>query len=136
MQIQTLSLKNFRNYKTETIDFSAGTNILCGDNAQGKTNLLEAVYLFSHGRSHRARSDSELIRFGNEKYTLKLLFADAQREYNAVMRCSREGKKLIKINNVPITKLSMLMSYLNVVMFTPEDLELVKGAPSGRRRPP
>lgn len=134
MHINALTVDSFRNYKYGHIELCPTTNVFYGNNAQGKTNLLEAVYLFSHGRSHRARSDSELIRFGDEKYTLKLLFVDAQREYNAVMRCSREGKKQIKINNVPITKLSMLMSYLNVVMFTPEDLELVKGAPSGRRR--
>lgn len=134
MHINALTVDSFRNYKNGHIKLCPATNVFYGNNAQGKTNLLEAVYLFSHGRSHRARTDSELIRFGDERYILKLLFEDSEREYNAVMRCGKEGKKQIKINNVPITKLSMLMSYLNVVMFTPEDLELVKGAPSARRR--
>ena len=134
MHIKTLEVENFRNYTHEAINLCPGTNVFYGNNAQGKTNLLEAVYLFSHGRSHRAKNDSELIRFGESLYKLSLCFADEDREYNALMRYNREGKKQIKINNVPITKLSMLMSYLNVVMFAPEDLELIKGSPSGRRR--
>lgn len=134
MHIKTLSVENFRNYEKQSIELCPATNVFYGNNAQGKTNLLEAVYLFSHGRSHRAKSDAELIRFGEVMYSLVLEFCDEERDYKAVMRYMKEGKKQIKINNVPITKLSMLMSYLNVVMFAPEDLELIKGSPSGRRR--
>ena len=134
MFIKSLSVANFRNYDIEFITFSPNTNIIYGNNAQGKTNLLEAVYLFSHGRSHRAKSDTEMIRFGKPFMKLSLEFSDSVRDYNAAMRLSSNGKKQIQINNVPITKLSMLMNYLNVVMFSPEDLELVKGSPSVRRR--
>ena len=134
MHIKTLTVDKFRNYEHEFVELCSGTNVFYGNNAQGKTNLLEAVYLFSHGRSHRARSDAELIKFNEGIATLELDFADSNREYNAVMRFSRDGKKQIKINNVPVKKLSMLMSYLNVVIFSPENLEMVKGAPSARRR--
>ncbi len=134
MYIKTLRAEDFRNYRYQELNLSPDINVFYGNNAQGKTNILEACYLFSHGRSHRAKFDTELIRFGENLFTLNAIFADSVREYNALMRINRQGKKLIKINNVPITKLSMLMSYLNVVMFTPEDLELIKGSPSVRRR--
>lgn len=134
MYIKSLTAKNFRNYAREEIFLSPETNVFYGNNAQGKTNLLEACYLFSHGRSHRARTDSELIRFGENLFTLRATFVDKRREYDAQISINTEGKKLIKINNVPITKLSQLMNYLNVVMFTPDDLELIKGSPSARRK--
>ena len=134
MKIKSLTLHNFRNYERETVTFSENTNIVFGNNAQGKTNLLEAVYLFSHGKSHRTKSDAEMIKFGNEFMRLTLEFADKNRDYRAIMQLAKNGKKSVRINNVPITKLSMLMHYLKVVMFSPEDLEIVKGAPQLRRR--
>ncbi|MBO5059878.1 MAG: DNA replication/repair protein RecF [Clostridia bacterium] len=134
MRVKSLSVSNFRNYEKETVSFCEDTNVIYGNNAQGKTNLLEAVYLFSHGKSHRTKSDSELIRFGADFARLSIEFADKDRDYRAVMQLLPGGRKSVKINNVPITKLSMLMRYLNVVMFSPEDLEIVKGAPQLRRR--
>ena len=134
MYIKTLTLENFRNYEKQSLTLSRETNVFYGNNAQGKTNILEACYLFSHGRSHRTKSDSELIRFGKNLFTLGAEFEDSRREYSALIRMNTEGKKVIKINNVPITKLSELMNYLNVVMFSPDDLELVKGSPSVRRK--
>ena len=134
MYIKSLVVENFRNYKKQELKLSPGTNVFFGNNAQGKTNILEACYLFSHGRSHRAKSDTELIKFGEKLFTLNAVFTDSVREHNAVIRINAEGKKMIKVNNVPVTKLSQLMSYLNVVMFAPDDLELIKGSPSVRRR--
>lgn len=134
MHISSLSLTNFRNYTAEKIEFSPRTNVIYGDNAQGKTNILEAVYIFSQGKSHRAKSDRELIKFGEDFAKLSLNFHDEERDYSAALQLMKNGKKSIKINHVQITKLSMLMNYLNVVMFSPEDLDLVKGAPSARRR--
>ncbi len=134
MYIKSLTAKNFRNYSLEEVYLSPETNVFYGNNAQGKTNLLEACYLFSHGRSHRAKSDTELIRFGENLFTLKATFADEKRDYEAKICINTEGKKLIKINNVSLTKLSQLMNYLNVVMFAPDDLELIKGSPLARRR--
>ncbi|HAL63660.1 MAG: DNA replication/repair protein RecF [Firmicutes bacterium] len=133
MKIKKLTVLNFRNYSQEEILFGENTNIIFGDNAQGKTNLLEAVYLFSHGRSHRTKSDTEMIKFGSEFMKLYLEFSDENRSYKASLQLTKSGKKAININNVPITKLSMLMSYLNVVMFSPEDLQIIKGAPLVRR---
>ena len=135
MHINSLKLKNFRNYSEASFEFSPLTNVIYGDNAQGKTNILEAVYMFAQGRSHRAKSDKELIKFGEDTSQLEIEFEDSDREYNAKIRLNKHGsgKKSVWINSVPIKKLSKLMSYLNVVMFSPEDLDLVKGSPSFRR---
>ncbi len=134
MRVKKLTVTNFRNYEHEEVEFSENTNIILGKNAQGKTNLLEAIFLFSHGRSHRIKTDDEMIKFGEDYMRLLLEFSDKDRDYRAVFQLFKNGKKSIKINNVPIIKLSMLMSYLNVVMFSPEDLQLIKGAPQLRRR--
>ncbi|MCD8390399.1 MAG: DNA replication/repair protein RecF [Firmicutes bacterium] len=133
MYISSLSLKNFRNYKSLDISFSPFTNVIYGDNAQGKTNILEALYMFAQGRSHRAKSDRELIMFGEDAARLSLDFHDSERDYGAVMQLGRNGKKTIKINHVQISRLSKLMNYLNAVMFAPEDLTLIKGSPGARR---
>lgn len=134
MNIQKLTLENFRNYRYEEIEFSPVTNVIYGDNAQGKTNLLEAVCMFAYGRSKRARSDSELIKFGEKQFRIKLEFSDLHREHKASIIAAANGKKIIKINNVAINRLSQLVSYLNVVMFSPQELDIVKGSPSVRRR--
>ena len=108
MYISSLSLANFRNYTSEKIEFSPYTNVIYGDNAQGKTNILEAVYIFSQGRSHRAKSDKELIKFGEDFSRLSLDFHDSERDYTAAMQLMKNGRKNIKINHVQITKLSKL----------------------------
>jgi DNA replication and repair protein RecF len=133
MHINSLELHNFRNYEHERFEFSPLTNVIYGDNAQGKTNILEAVYMFSQGRSHRAKSDKELIRFGEDFARLSAAFEDNSRSHTAKIQLKSNGKKSVSVNSVPINKLSKLMSYLNVVMFSPEDLDLVKGSPSFRR---
>lgn len=134
MHVNSLELKNFRNYTAQRLEFSPHTNVIYGNNAQGKTNILEAVYLFAHGRSHRAKNDKELIKFGEEFSRIAIEFEDTSRSHSAKMHLKRNGKKAVSINSVPINKLSKLMSYLNVVMFSPEDLDLIKGSPSFRRR--
>lgn len=134
MFIKKLSLRNFRNYENEMVEFSPHTNIIYGNNAQGKTNILEAVYLFAQGRSHRAKTDKELVRFGCDFAALSIEFEDSKREYAGKMQILKGGRKAVNINGVNITKLSRLMSYLNVVMFSPEDLSIVKGSPNIRRR--
>lgn len=134
MHINSLSLTNFRNYTDEKVSFSPFTNIIYGNNAQGKTNLLEAVYMFSQGRSYRANSDKELILFGCDHTIIQSDFSSSQRDFSAKIRIGRDDKKKITVNNVAISKLSMLISYFNVVMFSPEDLELVKGSPGIRRK--
>ncbi len=134
MHIKSLTLKNFRNYGFQNVEFSPHTNLIYGNNAQGKTNILEAIYLFSHGRSHRAKQDSELISF-NAPYSMQeISFFSQGRDFHSQMVINSTGKKMIKVNNIAITKLSKLMSYLNIVLFSPEDLSLIKGSPSVRRR--
>ena len=134
MHIERLKLRDFRNYENAELEFSPLTNVIYGDNAQGKTNILEAVYLFAQGRSHRAKSDKELIRFRWSCARLGLDFSDSRRSYSCEMKISHNGRKSVSVNHVHIMKLSKLMSYLNVVMFSPEDLDIVKGSPSARRR--
>lgn len=134
MYIKKLRLRDFRNYKRAELTFSPRTNIIYGDNAQGKTNILEAVYLFAQGRSHRADTDKELVRFGCDFAGLEIEFEDSNRSYTGKMQITDRGKKGVRINHVNINKLSELMNYLNVVMFSPEDLGLVKGSPGNRRR--
>ncbi len=134
MNINSLILTDFRNYEKEKIEFSPYTNIIYGNNAQGKTNLLEAVSMLSHGRSSRAKSDRELIRFGEQRACIEAELESGVRVHSVCMRVLKNGKKQIKVNDVPIAKLSMLMNYFNTVMFSPEDLDLIKGSPSVRRR--
>lgn len=133
MEVKRLTLKNFRNYSEETIEFSPRTNLIYGDNAQGKTNILEAVYLAANGRSHRAKADTQMVKFGEEYARVQVEFADRNRTYKIVIGLLPGNKKSVKINDVPINKLSVLVNYLNVVMFSPEDLELIKGSPRMRR---
>ena len=134
MYVKTIKLQNFRNYKSQTIEFSKNTNILCGNNANGKTNILEAVHLFAYGKSHRSKSDSEMIRFGEEAAKVSITFESKGRDFTGEIILSQNGKKTVKVNNVPIKKLSRLMSYFHAVLFSPDDLVLVKGSPSARRR--
>lgn len=134
MYVSTLTLNNFRNYEKQFIELSVGTNVFCGHNAQGKTNILEAIYMFCRGKSTRARQDTELIKFGEDFFRIEMSFNGNERDFKGVITANKLGKKAIKINNIPITKLSMLMSYFNAVFFTPEDLSLIKGSPAQRRR--
>lgn len=134
MYIEHLSLKNFRNYSGEEFSFIPQTNILYGENAQGKTNALEALYLFSIGKSFRTAQDRELIRFGEELARAELTFSDAKRRQKIEIILRRDRKKQIKINGVVIHKLSELVGKINVVLFCPEELGLVKDGPNVRRR--
>lgn len=134
MYIKSLHLKNFRNYDEQSLTFDEKTNVFQGNNAQGKTNLLEALYLFSIGKSFRTHMDTDLIRFGEDYLKAELLFCDRNREHSLEIIVLRERKKQIKINGVTISRLSELMGHLNVVLFYPEELGLVKEGPGVRRR--
>lgn len=134
MYIKSLSLKNFRSYEAQRLVFDETTNVFCGGNAQGKTNLLEALYLFSMGKSFRTAQDADLIRFGAEYTKAELCFCDRHREHTLEIIILRNKKKQIKINGVTISRLSELVGNLNVVLFYPEELGLVKEGPYIRRR--
>ena len=134
MYVKELRLSGFRNYKEESFSFCSGTNIIYGNNAQGKTNALEAVYLFSIGKSFRTQQDRELIRFDEAFTKIDVCFDDAQRENEIEIVVRRDRKKQIKINGVPINKMGELIGCFTVVLFSPDELNLTKGSPNARRR--
>lgn len=134
MIIKRLDLMNFRNYETLNLMPGAGTNILYGDNAQGKTNVLESIYVCAAARSHRASRDRELIRFGQEESHIKMLVDKNGSEYRIDMHLKKNKSKGIAVNSIPIRKVSELFGIVNIIFFSPEDLNLVKKGPAERRR--
>lgn len=134
MIIRSLELKNFRNYEEVHIDFSEGVNILYGDNAQGKTNILEAVFVGSTARSHRAGKDREMIRFGEEEAHIKYFVEKRGITDRIDMHLKKNRAKGIALNGVPLRRASDLFGNANVVFFSPEDLNIIKEGPSERRK--
>lgn len=134
MIVKELKLKNFRNYENETFLFDEKVNIIHGSNAQGKTNILEAIYYFSLGKSQRAKKDAEIIKIGTEQSDITIKFCDEKRENTAEVNIYKNRKKSIKVNDIPVRKNSELVGKFNGVYFGPEYLELIKGAPKIRRK--
>ncbi len=134
MNIRSIELKNFRNYENLEISFDEGTNILFGDNAQGKTNILEAAYMSGTTKSHKGSRDREMIRFGEEEAHLKTVVMRGGREYQIDMHLKKNRAKGIAIDKIPIKKASELFGILNIVFFSPEDLNIIKNGPAERRR--
>ena len=134
MYIESLQLMNFRNYKSLEIAFDEGTNILYGDNAQGKTNILEAVYLCGTGRSHRGSRDRDMIRFEEEEAHLRLLVRKNQMSSRIDMHLKKNRTKGAALNGVPIHRSRELLGIVNLVLFSPEDLNIIKNGPSERRK--
>ena len=133
MYLQQLQLHDFRNYKTVNVTFSPQINILLGDNAQGKTNLLEAIYVLALARSHRTNSDRELIRWHQDfaRITGRVIRHTGPLSLELII--SKKGKKA-RVNHLEQVRLSQYIGHFNVILFAPEDLALVKGGPSVRRR--
>lgn len=134
MYIENLELKNFRNYENLNIEPVKGVNILTGDNAQGKTNILEAVFFCAYGRSHRTSRDREMQMFDAPFTTVSVDVAREQNDKKIVLRFNGEGRKFIEINGRKITRIPDLLGNLYVIMFSPEDLKIVKETPGIRRR--
>ena len=134
MIIKSIELNNFRNYQDLHISFDEGTNILYGDNAQGKTNILEAAYMSGTTKSHKGSRDREMIRFGCEESHIRTVVVRAGREYQIDMHLKKNRSKGIAIDKVPIRKAAELFGILNIVFFSPEDLNIIKSGPSERRR--
>lgn len=134
MYVKKLTLTGFRNYKSEEFNFCPGTNILYGNNAQGKTNALEALYLFSIGKSFRTQQDRELIKFDENFTKIYVEFEDRIRTNEIEIAIRKDRKKQIKINEVPITKMGDLIGVFTVILFSPDELNLTKGSPSARRK--
>ena len=135
MLCKKVELCNFRNAENEVVEFDHGINVLHGENAQGKTNLLEAIYYVSLGKSFRTTHDTEIIRFGEEYASVSLDYESAGREQNITMRMSNNARqrKNVTHNGVKITKLSELVGSFRAVLFSPDHLQMIKDGPSLRR---
>ena len=134
MYISSLSLANFRNYTSEKIEFSPYTNVIYGDNAQGKTNILEAVYLCGTTKSHRGSKDREMIRFHENESHIKLRINKGGISHRIDMHLKKNKAKGIAIDGIPIRKAKELLGIVNIVFFSPEDLNIIKNGPGERRR--
>lgn len=134
MKIKSLKLKNYRNYDILNLDFDEAANIFYGDNAQGKTNILEAVYLTGTTKSHRGAKDREMIKFGCDESHLETIVEKNGIDYQIDMHLKKTGSKGIAINKIPIKRASELFGIVNLVFFSPEDLNVIKNGPSERRR--
>ena len=133
MIVKKIALNGFRNYEWETAVFDAGTNVICGPNAQGKTNLLEAVYLLSSGRSFRTRFDRELVGFGYSSAEILAELSSHGREQTVRIVLQPGQTKKIQVNGVKKTA-SELAGVMNAVLFSPDDLNLIKEGASQRRK--
>ena len=134
MYIESLELKNFRNYEDLSIVLDPGTNILYGDNAQGKTNVLEAVYLCGTTKSHRGSKDKEMIRFDQDESHIRMMVKKDGVSHKIDMHLKKNKAKGIAIDGIPIRKAAELFGIVNLVAFSPEDLNIIKNGPSERRR--
>jgi DNA replication and repair protein RecF len=133
MIIKQLTLHNFRNYEEQQVEFDSGVNVFVGENGQGKTNALEAIYLLAVGKSHRTSKDQDLIRHGNDHSVVGAVVTTGQREIKLQVEFGVAGKKA-QVNGVLQTKMTQFVGRFQVVLFAPEDLQLVKGGPALRRR--
>ncbi len=134
MFITDIELINFRNYKHLKTEFDQKVNIILGQNAQGKTNLLEGIYLTSIGRSFRTNHDSEMVKFGEEQAKIKLQAKKEILDTSIEIILRRDAKKSIKKDGVNVRKSSELLENILIVIFSPEDLKIVKDEPEKRRK--
>lgn len=134
MFIKKLMLMNYRNYEELNIDFGNNVNIFMGDNAQGKTNILEAIYYCGFAKSHRTSKDKELINWNSNNSYISLSVGKERLDKKIDINILKDGKKAIKVNSIKINKIGELFGTLNVVMFSPEDLKIIKESPGIRRK--
>ena len=133
MIIKSLELLDYRNYENLQMDFDPGTNILYGNNAQGKTNILESIYVCATTKSHRGSRDKEMIRFGQDDAHIRMFIEKRGIEHKIDIHLKKNKTKGVAIDGLPIRKSSELMGMVNVVFFSPEDLTIIKNGPSERR---
>ena len=132
MWIKKIKINNFRNYNYQEINLEKNINIFYGENAQGKTNIIEAIFLSSMGKSFRAKKDKEMIMLGKESSNIELEYEKKDRD--GKIKIELGNKKIVYINGIKIKKLSELLGKINVVIFTPDDINILKGGPQNRRR--
>ena len=133
MECNKISIRNFRNIERAEIEFESGVNILCGENAQGKTNLLEAIHFTSLGKSFRTTHDEEMIRFGEDFCEVSLDFSDSVRRQNITVRMMAGKRKQIEHNRIKVGRVSDIVGAFRTVLFCPEHLSLIKEGPGERR---
>lgn len=132
MYINKIKLQNFRNYNEQEINFNENINIFYGNNAQGKTNILEAIFLSSFGKSFRTNKEKEMIKIDENFAKIDIYFQ--KKNIDGKIKISIADKKIIFVNDIKIKKLSELIGNINIVIFTPDDMNILKEGPSKRRR--
>ena len=132
MWIKKIKINNFRNYEKEEIKLEKNINIFYGQNAQGKTNIIESIFLCSLGKSFRAKKDNEMIKLNEQNAVVEVEYEKSDRE--GKIKIEIGNKKNIYLNGIKIKKLSELLGNLNIVIFTPDDINILKGGPQNRRR--
>ena len=132
MQINQINLMNFRNYNEQIINLNPHINVFYGNNAQGKTNILESIFLCGFGKSFRTSKEKEMIQLGKEYTQVELQYQKSDR--SGKIKIILANKKQIEVNGVKIKKLSELVGNLNLVIFTPDDIQILKNGPAERRR--
>lgn len=132
MYIKKVKLENFRNYENIQIDFSKDFNLIYGNNAQGKTNILESIYLSSIGRSFQTNKDKELIKIGKDKAKIEIEYVRKDRE--GTIKVEIGEKKTFYINGIKQKKISDIIGKINLVLFYPDNIEIIKGGPAERRK--
>ena len=132
MWIKKIKINNFRNYKQEEIQLKENINLFYGENAQGKTNVIEAIFLGSMGKSFRTKKDKEMIRINQEKAEIEIEYQKVDREGKVKIEIA--DKKNIYLNGIKIKKLSELLGNIHIVIFTPDDIHILKGGPQNRRK--
>lgn len=125
MWIKNIKIKNFRNYIEENIYLEKNINIFYGENAQGKTNIIEAIFLCSLGKSFRAKKDLEMIKLNEENSVVEIEYEKSDRD--GIIKIKLGNKKDIYLNGIKLKKLSELLGNLNIVIFTPDDINILKG---------
>lgn len=134
MVIKSLKLKNYRNYNLLDLNFDPATNILYGDNAQGKTNILEALYLSGTTKSHRGTKDRDIIQFGYDEAHIETTVEKRGVSFQIDVHLKKNSPKGIAIDRLPIRRAGELFGIVHFVFFSPEDLNIIKEGPAGRRR--
>ena len=132
MWINKIKINNFRNYKQQELELDENINIFYGENAQGKTNIIEAIFLASMGKSFRAKKDIEMINLNSEKAEIEIEYKKSDRDGR--IKIELGTKKNIFLNGIKLKKLSELLGNINIVIFTPDDINILKGGPQNRRR--
>ncbi|KIL49193.1 DNA replication/repair protein RecF [Jeotgalibacillus soli] len=133
MYIEQLELVHYRNYERLTVEFDDNVNVILGENAQGKTNVMESIYVLAMAKSHRTSNDKDLIQWESEYAKIKGRVMKQHSSLPLELTISKKGKRA-RLNHLEQSKLSQYIGNMNVVMFAPEDLHLVKGSPQVRRR--